>query len=148
MNKIKIFGAFTLMAVLGAAGGSGGAWWFIKHAGAHEPARQAPVAYKYTSLDKVIVMLRAKGGGNTPHYLAIDLVFKTAPGHDAATREQLPLLRSLAVRTLSDLSYETATSMTVDQFAQSLNTAYAENYSKDGREQPFAEAMVAKLLIE
>ena len=34
--------------------------------------------YKYVTLDKVIVMLRNQAGEPMSHYLAVDLVFKTA----------------------------------------------------------------------
>jgi flagellar FliL protein len=68
-----------------------------------------PIEYKYITLDKVIVMLRNGEGETGSHYLAVDLVFKTPPKTEKLTKEHLPLLRSVAVRSLSNQTRAQAT---------------------------------------
>jgi flagellar FliL protein len=66
---------------------------------ADKPKEGKPV--KYVTLDKVIVMLRRLPGEAESHYLSTDLVLATEPAKEKETKENLPLLRSVAVRTLS-----------------------------------------------
>jgi flagellar FliL protein len=148
MNKFKWVALVAAVALLSAGGGVGAMWWVQQP---HAPSRPAgsDIVYKYLSLDKTIVMLRGRASDGDPqHFLAIDLVFRTAAGNEAATREQLPLLRSVAVRTLANHTYENASALTIDQVADELNKAFKASYAKEGREQPFVEAMVGKFLIE
>lgn len=140
---------FGLVATGGVAAG-----WLLKQRDSGAKAVSAKAedpdtrAYKYISLEKVIVMLRNGAGESVPHYMAIDLVFKTPLGTEAVTRDQLPLLRSVTVRALSNLTVESADHATVDQLTQQLNSAYAETYSKDRAGKPFSEALIGKLIIE
>lgn len=137
------------IALVGVAAGAGsvGAWWRW-HAGTSASTAAPAIAYKYTTLDKVIVMLRPRSTEDPAHYLALDLVFKSAPESDATTRAQLPLVRSLTVRALANLSYDDAKTMTIDQYGVLLNRAYVDGYRAEKREKPFAEAMIGKLLVE
>jgi len=150
-QKLLIGGALALL-VVGGAGAA--AWWKLKGPGAQhgaEPPAEAaadPIEYKYITLDKVIVMLRNGEGETGSHYLAVDLVFKTPPKTEKLTKEHLPLLRSVAVRSLSNQTRAQATTMTVDQLAARLNQAYAAAYRAEHREMPFAEAMIGKLIVE
>jgi flagellar FliL protein len=93
-------------------------------------------------------MLRNGEGETGSHYLAVDLVFKTPPKTEKLTKEHLPLLRSVAVRSLSNQTRAQATAMTVDQLAERLNQAYAAAYQAEHHEMPFAEAMIGKLIVE
>jgi flagellar FliL protein len=146
MKKIKWLGAILGVALLGAAAGVGAMWWSQQPHPAKRP--NADVVYKYTSLDKTIVMLRGRGEAEPQHYLAVDLVFRSTGPNEAATREQLPLLRAIAVRTLANHTYDNASALTIDQVADELNKAFKGSYAKEGREPPFVEAMVGKFLIE
>ena len=58
------------------------------------------------------------------------------------------MLRSVAVRTLSDLTMATAQTMTIDQFAAALNKAFDEAYEHEGLDKPFTDVMIGKLIIE
>jgi flagellar FliL protein len=69
---------------------------------ADKPKEGKPV--KYVTLDKVIVMLRRGPNEAESHYLSTDLVLATEPEKEKETKENLPLLRSLAVRTLSSFT--------------------------------------------
>jgi len=171
MNK-KMIIAFAAVALL-CAGGAGGAVWYFaapkadaqaehadkddKHAKGdakskgkkkEEKSGEDAEPLKYLTVDKVIVMLRRAPTDSISHYLSADLVVATPIKQEKEAKEHLPLLRSVAVRHLSALSMEKAQAMTIDQFAEELNKAYEETYEKDGREQPFKEVMIGKLIIE
>ncbi|WEF34057.1 flagellar basal body-associated FliL family protein [Pseudoduganella chitinolytica] len=169
MNK-KMIIAFAAVALL-CAGGAGGAVWYFaapkadaehveedgKQAKGDAKARKKKKEeksdeevepLKYLTVDKVIVMLRRGEGENVSHYLSADLVVATPVKQEKEAKEHLPMLRSVAVRQLSGLSVDKARGMTIDQFAEELNKAYEETYEKDGRDQPFKEVMIGKLIIE
>lgn len=149
----------TILAIAGAviisAGAAGGAvWWFMPKpaaAGAEEKKAEKPKEakpMKYVTLDKVIVMLRRGPDETDAHYLSTDLVLATEPAKEKETKENLPLLRSLAVRTLSGYTMAEASAMTVDKYAEQLNHAFNANYEHGHAEKPFAEVMIGKLIIE
>ncbi|WIT11396.1 flagellar basal body protein [Paucibacter sediminis] len=153
MSKIKLMLALAL-AVLLAAGSAGGAvWWSMRapQASASEPveppAKPGP-DYKYVTLDKVLVMLRGRGGEAMAHYMAVDVVFKTLPEQEKRTKEHLALLRTIAVKALAGYNIDSASALTIEQIADELNRAYREGYGAEHREPPFAEALIGKLIIE
>ena len=113
---------------------------------ADKPKDGKPV--KYVTLDKVIVMLRRGPNEADTHYLSTDLVLATVPDKEKETKENLPLLRSLAVRTLSSYTMAEASSMTVEKYADELNHAFNVNYERAHTEKPFVEVMIGKLIIE
>jgi flagellar FliL protein len=146
-TKLLIALAGVLLAGAAAAGG----WWLSRQAAPvaaeAEPPKPAP-DYKYVTLDKVIVMLRGRGGEAVSHYMAVDIVFKSLPDQEKRAKEHLPLLRTVAVKALSSYTVESASAMTVEQFAAELNKAYVASYGAEHREPPFAEALIGKLIIE
>ncbi|AOS80709.1 MULTISPECIES: flagellar basal body-associated FliL family protein [Hydrogenophaga] len=139
-------GAFVLLG----AGSGFAAWHFMGNKPATEQA--APEIdtreYRYVSLDKVIVMLRAREGGPLSNYMAVDLVFKTPVKEEAMAKQQLPKLRSLAVAALSELTLERASMLSIPELTDFLQKAYGESFSRESREAPFAEVMVGRLVIE
>lgn len=148
-HKTKIL--IALAAVLLAGAAAAGGWWLSRQsapAGAEAEAPKPAPDYKYVSLDKVIVMLRGRGGEAVSHYMAVDIVFKALPDDEKRAKEHLPLLRTVAVKALSSYTVESAAAMTVEQFAGELNKAYAASYGAEHREPPFAEALIGKLIIE
>lgn len=154
-SKNTIVLLVALIALLLAALIAGGAiWWRLQ--GSDKPGTPARVVtpevdarnYKYISLDKVIVMLRGRPGEPMSHYLAIDLVFKTPEEQEKTVKEHLPLLRAVAVRSLSSYTMDKAGLMTIDQLTHDINRAFAESYKREQREKPFAEVMISKLIIE
>ncbi len=149
LTKKHLIAAFVLIV---AAALAGGAWYFLRppaHAGS-EPVRPAadPQVYKYLSLEKVIVMLRGAPGEPMSHYLAVDLVFKAPHQHEKTAKEHLAMLRSVAVRALSEYTFEAASLMTIDQFTAGINRAFSESYARELQEKPFTEVMIGKLIIE
>jgi flagellar FliL protein len=113
---------------------------------ADKPKEGKPV--KYVTLDKVIVMLRRGPNEAESHYLSTDLVLATEPDKEKETKENLPLLRSLAVRTLSSFTMAEASTMTVEKYAEQLNRSFNADYERTHTEKPFAEVMIGKLIIE
>jgi flagellar FliL protein len=151
--KAKLIIAFAAVALLAAAA-AGGAFWYLNPAAATAPGAAAakPVPEKkltkYVTLDKVIVMLRRAPNEQAAHYLSVDLVLATTPEEEKETKEQLPLLRSIAVSALSARTLAEASGMTVDQYAADLNKVFNANYEKENHAKPFSEVMVGKLIIE
>lgn len=117
-------------------------------ASAAETASHDKTKYKYVSLEKIIVMLRGKDGEPVSHYLAMDLVFKAREENEKAVKEHLPLLRSVAVKSLSSYTMDKAGMMSIDQFTADINHAFADKYKREQTEKPFSEAMISKLIIE
>lgn len=156
-TKVKIIGGFVLVAIL-AAGAAGGAMWYMAKpvAGHAETADAKPPpppatgkkARKFLTLDKVIVMLRRAPGEADTHYLSADLVISTTEEKEKLTKDHLPLMRSIAVSTLSSFTTEKAQSMTVEQVADEINKAFNVSYEREQMEKPFTDAMVGKLIIE
>jgi flagellar protein FliL len=155
MNKtVKIALGLTIgAATLAAAGGTG--FWLGRRAQNSDPHKAGTTAvqpdtreYKYIGLDKIIVMLRRPQGDNASHYLAMDLVFKAPLETETVTRDQLPLLRSIAVKDLSTMTVESANNMSIDELTARLNKAFAGSYAPRHIPQPFSEAMIGKLVVE
>jgi flagellar FliL protein len=155
-NKIKMIVAIAGAVVVSAAAAGGAVWWLMPKpatvAGigqkkqADKPKDGKPV--KYVTLDKVIVMLRRGPNEADTHYLSTDLVLATVPDKEKETKDNLPLLRSLAVRTLSSYTMAEASSMTVEKYADELNHSFNANYEREHTEKPFVEVMIGKLIIE
>lgn len=156
-SKLKMI-LGVVAVVLVAAGAAGGAMWWMK---SQEPAHGADVAAKaapkkeksdvppkYVTLDKVIVMLRRAPNEASTHYLSADLVLATDAKGEKPTKEHLPLLRAIAVRSLSSFTLAQASSMTVEQVAEQLNKTFDANYASEERDKPFGEVMIGKLIVE
>lgn len=154
MKKIRLILAMVVGGVLLAGAGAGAAWWGLRgHGPASAPAAAAaPVMDtripRYVSLEKLVVMLRRDEGETSSHYLAMDLVLTTSEDDEKTTRDQLPMLRSVALRALSTYTGDKAGAMTIDQFSKVVNAAFGEAYAHDKRRKPFSEAMISKLIIE
>jgi len=146
--KAKLIIAIAAVAVVAAAGGA--MWYTSTTAGAAVAAKPAPETKltRYVTLDKVIVMLRRAPAEQAAHYLSVDLVLATTAADEKATREQLPLLRSIALSALSARTMAEASAMTVDQYAAELNKVFNANYAKENHIKPFSEVMVGKLIID
>ncbi len=156
-TKSKLIAVIAGVALLAASGAGAAVWWMQSHrahpagdAKAEAPKEEVKPApdYKYVTLDKVLVMLRGPNGSAVSHYMAVDIVFKALPEQEKRTKEHLPLLRTVAVKALSVHTVESASAMSVEDFALLLNKAYQASYAAERREPPFAEALIGKLIIE
>ena len=130
----------------------GGVWWYLNQDQAMFAEKKEPVVdlkkYKYVSVDKVIVMLRSEKEGAMKHYLSTDLVFKLPVEQEKTLKEQIPLLRSIAVRALSSYSFEKMGAITIDQLTADMNSAYNLTYEKNPKDKPFLEVLIGKLIVE
>ncbi|MEC5160627.1 flagellar protein FliL [Janthinobacterium sp. CG_23.3] len=162
-KNLKLIVGFVLVAVIGAGAAGGALWWLYLKKPAHsapsaradahaEEAEPQPAtgkhARKYLTLEKVIVMLRRNPGDVESHYLSADLVITTTVEQEKQAKDHLPLMRSIAVKALASYPMEKAQAMTVEQFAEQINTAFDASYAKEKAEKPFSEAMIGKLIIE
>jgi flagellar FliL protein len=157
MSTAKLILAVVGASLLSVGIGGSGMWWLMNksHAKSEAEVVEEPAvevvdtrAFKYISLDKIIVMLRNSAGEPVSHYLALDLVFSTPIEAESTTKAHLPLLRSIAVSALSQLTVQSAGMLTVDELTQRINDAYTEAYANDPAGKPFARAMISKLIIE
>ena len=155
MNK-KIVIALAAVTVIGAAVAGGAVWFLSKGSDKPEAAAEAKKKEekkdakpaKYLTVDKVIIMLKHQPNETASNYMSADLVVTTDEKHEKEAKEHLPLLRSIAVKTLSNLSVAEANQMTIDQYAAQLNKAFDAEYEHDGREKPFSEVLIGKLIVE
>ena len=154
-SKMKLIVAFVFVAITGALVAGGAVWWlYLSKPGAAQAGaeiEEAPTgkkAHKYMTLEKVIVMLRRNPGDTASHYMSTDIVITTTEEKEKLTKEHLPLLRSIAVKSLAAYSIDKAEAMTVDQFAEQLNRAFEASYVSQKAEKPFSEVMIGKLIIE
>jgi flagellar protein FliL len=149
MKSFKRITVLTLFGLVAVVAGGAAVWWVMApHPTAPKAAANDTRDYKYLSLDKVIVMLRKADGEAAPHYLAVDLVFKTPNDSEKVTRDHLPLLRSVTVKALSNITMEDASRATVEDLTKTINKAFTQTYANDRAGKPFAEAMIGKLIIE
>jgi flagellar FliL protein len=148
-NNLIALVAAVVLVTSGAVGG--GLWWWQQRPGApaKAPPPPKPSTYRYVTLDKIIVMLRTEAGDPLAHYMAVDVVFKADDAvKEKAVKDQLPLLRSITVKALSEFTMSKAASLTIEQLATEVNAAYDSRYTADRIEKPFSEAMIGKLIIE
>ncbi|MBA5688822.1 flagellar basal body-associated FliL family protein [Rugamonas apoptosis] len=154
MKNMKMIIAFVVVAVIGAGVAGGAVWYLSKGASAGTTEAKKAERHddgkppKYLTVEKVIIMLKRSPGDTATHYISADLVVTTSEEKEKVAKEQLPMLRSVAVRTLSALPLATAQTMTIDQYAAELNKAFDETYAHDKRDKPFSEVMIGKLILE
>jgi flagellar FliL protein len=141
-NKLMMAGL-----VLVAAAGTAGATWHLTASAAETPVKDQTPA-KYVTLDNVIVMLRRAPNEGRAHYLSANLVVATSEEKAKEAKDQLPLLRSVAVTELSTLTMTEATGLTVPELTAQLNKAFDARYDKDGLAKPFSTVMLGKLIVE
>jgi flagellar FliL protein len=153
-SKYKLAMVIAAVALISAATAGAATWWMAAprptaaHDVAPKKAESPKKPTKYVTLDKVIVMLRHGPNETETHYLAADLVLAALDDKEKATKDHLPLLRSIAVRSLAGFTMQVASGMTVEQYADHLNKSFNASYAKEQLEKPFSEVMIGKLVIE
>lgn len=148
----KKIGMVLALVVLVAVA-AGGAWWW----GQRAPVAVAAVATpqldvrqaSYVTLDKIVVMLKSDPNlrmHNT--YMSLDLVLRTDKLHEKAAKAELPMLKGVAVRTLSQLGMEQAKAMSIDEWTELLAADLVAAYASHPDLRPFDKVMVTRLIIE
>lgn len=103
----------------------------------------------YVTLDKIVVMLKTDAEVRRHNsYISVDLVLRTDKLHEKATKGELPMLKGVAVRTLSQLSLEQAKTMGIDQWTELLHADLMAGYAANPDLRPFDKVMVSRLIIE
>lgn len=151
MNSKTLVAILLAVIVLLLAAGGAGFWWIQQQAGSKHSEAVAPVEKKapgrFISQEKIIVMLKS-ATPDSQAYMSVDLVFRSSDELLPQAKEQLPFMKSIAVRALSNLSREQAASMTVDDFQLLLMQSYTETYRKEQLTRPFSDVLVSKLIVE
>ncbi|MBN3728757.1 flagellar basal body-associated FliL family protein [Burkholderia sp. Ac-20379] len=102
----------------------------------------------YVTLERLIVMLRDRTPAAHPHYLALDLVFgATDAKQEKRLREQLPMLRALAYRTLAGYDDNQVRQTPVDALAAKLKAGYVQAYGT-AEALPFADVLISKMMVD
>jgi flagellar FliL protein len=122
-----------------------------KTPGAAAAPKAAPAAMirpRYVTLERLIVMLRDRAPAAHPHYLSLDLVFGAADAkQEKRLREQLPMLRALAYRTLAGYDAGQVRQMPVDALAAKLKAGYVLTYGT-AEALPFADVLISKMMVD
>lgn len=156
MRTLVIVLVTLLVAILG---GGGYAWYakagpFAVPAAAAAEAAPAPPPHPtappehFVTLDKLVVMLRNEPQQTRARYLAIDLVFACDDKKKAArAKAQLPLLRSIAHRSLAGYRPDEIRQMEIDDLVAMLESEYRKTYGGE-EEMPFSQVMIARMMLE
>ncbi|MBD9370934.1 flagellar basal body-associated FliL family protein [Xanthomonas sp. XNM01] len=155
MRTLVIVLATLLLVVLG---GGGYAWYArlgpfasAMAAGSTEAVPPPPPAAPpehFVTLDKLVVMLRTEPQQTRARYLAIDLVFACEDKKKAArAKAQLPLLRSVAHRSLAGYRADEIRQMEIDDLVGMLESEYRKVYGSE-KETPFSQVMIARMMLE
>lgn len=105
-------------------------------------------APSYVTLDKIVVMLRPSAERMHNTYLSLDLVFRTDKAHEKSVKGDLPMLKGVAVRTLSQLAVDDAKAMTIDEWTGLLSQDLLAAYAAQQNLRAFDQVMVSRLIIE
>ena len=111
---------------------------------------QLPIDAKarYVPLDKLIVMLRGTEGSARPRYLVMDLVFSAADAKlEKQVRDQLPVLRATAYRTLATQTPADVQRMGPVDFSNLLRAEFESAYGA-GNRVPFEQVLVTKVMMD
>ena len=150
----KIGMAIALLLVLGL-GAAGGAWWWAQRKPATAAAVAAPASLidarqaSYVTLDKIVIMLKTDASQRLHNsYMSLDLVLRTDKTHEKAAKAELPMLKGVAVRTLSQVTVEQARAMSIDEWTDLLSADLIAAYAAHPDLRPFDKVMVSRLIIE
>ena len=112
------------------------------------PSAHAAEATYVVTVGSVTVNEGAQPTASVPLTLSEVAPAGTPAKGEKPTKEHLPLLRAIAVRSLSRFTLAQASSMTVEQVAAQLNKTFDANYASEERDKPFGEVMIGKLIVE
>ncbi|MCC4596683.1 hypothetical protein NRY95_07915 [Xanthomonas campestris pv. phormiicola] len=148
--KMLSISVAALIALSLAAGGY--AWytgsWPFTHPHSKVRSRPRPPGDHYVTMDKLIVMTHDSAPDAPSQYLAMDLVFAVEDeSHATRTKAQLPLLRSIALRTLAGYNAKQIRQMRIDDISLLLRQQYLHTYGSE-QDMPFTKIMIARMMIE
>lgn len=150
----KTVGIIIGVALLVCAGMAGGAWWWMQQQSAVASVKSTPMAKldasqpSYLTLDKIVVMLRPEPERSQNTYVSVDLVFRTDKVHAKEFKGELPMLKGVAVRTLSKLDVHQAKAMAIEEWTDLLSRDLIAAYEHQPSPRVFDQVMVSRLIIE
>lgn len=150
----KTVGIIIGVALLVCVGAAGGAWWWVQQQSAAAPTQTARMAKldpsqpNYLTLDKIVVMLRPEPDRQQNTYVSVDLVFRTDKAHAKEFKGELPMLKGVAVRTLSKLDVHQAKAMAIEEWTDLLSRDLISAYEQQPSPRVFDQVMVSRLIIE
>lgn len=149
----KKIGILLALVVMLGAGVAAGGWWWGQRAPAAVAAQASPQLdvrqASYVTLDKIVVMLKTDQNLRTHNtYMSLDLVLRTDKLHEKAAKAELPMLKGVAVRTLSQVAMEQAKAMSIDEWTDLLTADLVAAYASHPDLRPFDKVMVSRLIIE
>lgn len=148
----KKLGIIIAIAVLLCVAVMGGAWWWVQQQGGAAKGPQAPhidmQQASYVTLDKVVVMLKAPEGRSNNYYLSADLVLRSDKAHEKALKAELPMLKSVAVRTLSQMDVVEARAMSMAAWSELLQRELFAAYDEHPDLRWFDQVSISRLIIE
>jgi len=152
MMAKKIGMLLALVVILGVGVAAGG-WWWGQRAPVAVAAQTSPQLdvrqASYVTLDKIVVMLKTDQSLRTANtYMSLDLVLRTDKLHEKAAKAELPMLKGVAVRTLSQVAMEQAKAMSIDEWTELLTADLVAAYASHPDLRPFDKVMVSRLIIE
>ena len=149
----KSVGIILGVALLVCAGAAGGAWWWVQQQGGAAPVVNAAAKLdasqpSYLTLDKIVVMLRPDPDRTQNTYVSLDLVFRTDKAHTKEVKGELPMLKGVAVRTVSKVDVVQAKAMTIEEWTDLLSLDLMAAYEQQESRRAFDQVMVSRLIIE
>jgi flagellar FliL protein len=99
---------------------------------------------QYLEVKNQVITL--KGSGTKERYLLLDLAYVTNSDEEhKATERNLPKLKSILVSMFSGMEYDTVRTMTIDDIHMQLMARYEGVF---GKNQPFADVMISKMVFQ
>jgi flagellar protein FliL len=150
----KTVGIIVGLALLLCVGAAAGAWWWVQQQSGGAADKAAPTVQldasqpNYLTLDKIVVMLRPEPDRTHNTYVSVDLVFRTDKTHAKAFKGELPMLKGVAVRTLSKLDVAQARNMAIEEWTDLLSRDLMAAYEQHLSPRMFDQVMVSRLIIE
>lgn len=148
----KTIGMIIGVALLVCAGAAIGAWWWVQQAAGGAKTAQAvkldASQPSYLTLDKIVVMLRPEPDRVQNTYVSVDLVFRTDKVNAKEFKGELPMLKGVAVRSLSKLDVTQAKNMAIEEWTDLLSRDLMGAYEQQPNRRVFDQVMVSRLIIE
>ena len=120
-KKIAIIVVVALLLCVGVVGAA--LIWVQKNAAsaaAPQAVQMDASQLSYVTLEKVVVMIDSSPVRGRNQYLSVDLVLRTDKVHEKTAKSDLPMLKGVAVRSISKIGVEQARAMDIDAWTSLL----------------------------
>ena len=149
-KKIAIIVVVALLLCVGVVGAV--LIWVQKNAAsaaAPQAVQMDASQLSYVTLEKVVVMIDSSPVRGRNQYLSVDLVLRTDKVHEKTAKSDLPMLKGVAVRSISKIGVEQARAMDIDAWTSLLQRDLMDAYpDEQAAKRPFDQVLVSRLIIE